>query len=199
MASNNDVVVYAFDGSSGAPLAGLTPTWASLRNVADGTDQSGSAPAISEIAGGMYKFTRPTGGGLGVMHLAGIIDFGASANPRYQPIDIRPEEAIDAVDLLGTPAGASVSADIAAVKAKTDFIPTDFDDMVARMLGLMHENSVLDNTSFDSLNNMTAGRIRIYDSKANAQAAGATGLLATYSITATYVGGNLATYTVVKE
>lgn len=70
---------------------------------------------------------------------------------------------------------------------------------LTRALGLMHENSVLDQTIFDGQNNMTNGRLRIYSSKANALLAGATGLLETYTITASYIGDNVQNYTVVRE
>jgi len=70
---------------------------------------------------------------------------------------------------------------------------------LTRALGLMHENSVLDQTIFDGQNNMTNGRLRIYSSKANALLAGLTGLLETYTITASYIGDNVQNYTVVRE
>ena len=46
---------------SGSPVAagllGLTPTFASFRDVAAGTDLSGSAPAITAVGEGVFKFT----------------------------------------------------------------------------------------------------------------------------------------------
>lgn len=223
MASNNDVVFFIFDSGTGAPLAGVAPTWNSFYDVGAGASAMGSAPAISEMASGMYKFSRPA---TADKHYTGVIDCTAAAATRYPTFDIRTEETLDAVNLIGTPAGASASADIAAIKsetaliqakttnlpaspanettgtaikAKTDLIPSDFSDQLSRMLGQLHENSVLDTTTFDTNNNMTSGRLRLYSSKANAEAAGGTGLLATYTITATYSGVQLATYTVVKD
>jgi hypothetical protein len=70
---------------------------------------------------------------------------------------------------------------------------------MARTVGLLHENSVLDTTTYNADNRLTGGRIRLYDSKANAQAATGTGLIATYTITANYTGLALTNYTVVKE
>ena len=46
---------------------------------------------------------------------------------------------------------------------------------------------------------MLTARLRIYDSKTNAQAHGATGLVATYSVTATYDVNGLDTYLMVKD
>jgi hypothetical protein len=98
------------------------------------------------------------------------------------------------------------NAGIAAIKAKTDNLPVDTNAVLTgiagqmtRALGMLHENSVLDQTSFDTNNNMTAARLRLYDSKAHAQAAGATGLIAQYAIVATYTGSILNNYTVTRE
>jgi hypothetical protein len=65
--------------------------------------------------------------------------------------------------------------------------------------GLVHDNGVLDTTVYDGDGNMTSARLRTYNSKANAQAAGGTGLIDTFTVTATYSGGRLATYTLVRE
>lgn len=77
--------------------------------------------------------------------------------------------------------------------------------VLPRVLGMLHENSVLDQTTFDVNNNLTAGRLRLYNSKTNADAAEAaspgtydTGKIAQYSISATYTGTNLQTYEVAK-
>jgi hypothetical protein len=103
---------------------------------------------------------------------------------------------------LGPPSGASMSDDIASIKSDTSVINTGTAAIAAKLtraLGLMHENSVLDQTVFDGQNNLTNARLRIYDSKANALLAGVTGLLHTYTISASYVGENVQTYTVVLE
>lgn len=70
---------------------------------------------------------------------------------------------------------------------------------MTKALGLMHENSVLDTTTFNGDNNLTSGRYRTYDTKAHALAAGVLGLIATYTITATYTGKLLTSYSVVIE
>jgi hypothetical protein len=58
-----------------------------------------------------------------------------------------------------------------------------------RTLGLLHENSYVDNTTYDASKNLLTARVRCFDTKANANAAKdggseTTGLIATYSITA---------------
>ena len=64
---------------------------------------------------------------------------------------------------------------------------SDFDSMVSlikRILGLVQENYYIDQTIYDESNNMTSGRIRIYDD--GSPVGGNTGIIATYTITADY-------------
>jgi hypothetical protein len=67
-----------------------------------------------------------------------------------------------------------------------------------RLLGLAHENAVFDQQVYDGDGNLTSGRIRSYDSDVHANAAGATGLLFTWTITAVYTAGNLTSYKIVR-
>lgn len=85
---------------------------------------------------------------------------------------------------------------------------SDVDDLassIARMLGLVHENAFIDETTYDANSMLLTARVRIYDSKANASLATdggseATGLVATYTITADYEGvGQMKTYRMVLE
>lgn len=55
-----------------------------------------------------------------------------------------------------------------------------------RMLGLNHENSVFDHQVYDGGRRLLSGRLRAYNSQANAQAAGTTGLLFEWTVNATY-------------
>lgn len=71
-------------------------------------------------------------------------------------------------------------------------------DVLSRAVGLLHENSVMDQTSFSG-GKLTAARVRLYDSAANATAATNTGKLFEYHIAATYSGGNLTSYIVTKS
>lgn len=81
--------------------------------------------------------------------------------------------------------------------------------MVQRALGMLHENSVLDNTTYIGVN-LASGRLRLYDTAANATAARAasqqvppvaydTGKIAEYAINASYTGANLKDYVVTLE
>jgi len=84
-------------------------------------------------------------------------------------------------------------------------ILADTTDMVAKMLrvlGLNHENAFIDNMVLDADNQLTSARIRIYDSKANADAATdgdnyTTGLIASYTMESSYTAvGKPDTYRV---
>ena len=57
---------------------------------------------------------------------------------------------------------------------------------ILRLLGLNHENSVFDNQVYDAGRRLLSGRLRAYNSKANALLAGTTGLLFEWTINATY-------------
>jgi len=70
---------------------------------------------------------------------------------------------------------------------------------LARLLGLVQENTVIDAQAYDVQGNLTSARIRTYDSKANALAAGAAGLVASYTMTATYTANQLTDYKVVRD
>jgi len=85
---------------------------------------------------------------------------------------------------------------------------SDVDDLaeaVIRLLGLNHENAFIDNTNFDVTNQLLSCRVRLFDSKANAEIAQdgdsyAVGLIATYTMEAVHEGvGKLKTYRYVKN
>lgn len=73
-----------------------------------------------------------------------------------------------------------------------------------RVLGLVHENAFIDNTVHDAFGQLVAARVRIFDSKANAEAATdggseTTGLVATYEISTVYESqGRMGSYRMVK-
>ncbi len=75
---------------SGMPKTGLSLSWHSLRAI-DGTDKLSSAPTISEIGGGWYKFELVYGiSPFDVAELVGVIDAGSSLGgyERYIPVNI---------------------------------------------------------------------------------------------------------------
>jgi hypothetical protein len=101
--------------------------------------------------------------------------------------------------------GGGGTVDLTLIEAGID----DLRVLLQRALGMLHENSVLDLTSFTG-GNLGSARLRLYDSAINAAAAQAaanlqppveydTGKLAQYSINATYTGANLKDYLVTLE
>ena len=104
---------------------------------------------------------------------------------------------IDTSDMqpkIGAPITGTLAGDIAAMIAQ-----------LTRVLGLEHENAFIDNTVNDDYGQLTSSRVRIFNSKANAEAATdggseTTGLIATYTVTAVYEAvGRLKSYRMVKE
>lgn len=71
---------------------------------------------------------------------------------------------------------------------------------LARLLGLNHENSVLDQEVYNSSNRLIQARLRAYDTSENAQLAGSTGLLFLWTVLATYDSQNRAeSFRILKE
>ena len=84
------MIYKIFITENGVPKTGLSPVWQSLKTTG-GVDKSGSAPVISEIGGGWYKFSvtykiAP----FDAAELVGVIDAGSSlcAYERYLPVTI---------------------------------------------------------------------------------------------------------------
>ena len=97
--ANSAIVIPFYVAIDGVPLTGAAAEmeFESLK-LHDGTDKSGSAPSISEIGGGWYKFsvaygTAPFEAG----DLVGVIDAdkdgdnGLANAERYIPVEVRLE------------------------------------------------------------------------------------------------------------
>ena len=69
--------------------------------------------------------------------------------------------------------------------------------LLDRIAGLLHDNVYVD-TIVATNGPATSARVRIYDSAANAATHGATGLLYTYTMSATYTGAVLTSYSLVR-
>jgi len=68
------------------------------------------------------------------------------------------------------------------------------DSRALRTIGLAQENQFMDQAVYDSNSQLTSARIRLYDSAVNVGTD--TGVIATYTVTSTYSGTELATYKV---
>ena len=87
------MLYYAYFANAGIPETGLTPDWEYLITAENGTDKSGSAPAIAEAGGGWYNFNVTLGTApwdVVTEDLLGVVDGGAAlANvDRYKPVSI---------------------------------------------------------------------------------------------------------------
>jgi hypothetical protein len=137
-----------------------------------------------------------------VVGAANCAKFFGAVSVRIKPPSETQVVSIDSK--LGTPTNSNFAADIAAVassttaiKTHTDYIPSDLAVKLDRALGLLRENSKLDNTSFDSNGNLTSGRYRIFASSTDAEAG--SNAIATYDVTATWIGNNIQNYLMVKR
>jgi ribosomal protein S24E len=70
---------------------------------------------------------------------------------------------------------------------------------LSKILGLVHDNVVIDQHGYDGNGNLTTARLRTYDSSANAAAAGVTGHLKTYRMLASYTGTQQNSFTMAEE
>ena len=95
--ANAAIEIPFYVAKAGAPLAGASAQmdFQSLLTLA-GVDKSASAPAISEIGGGWYKFAVAYGAApFDAGDLAGVIDAdkdgagGLSYPERYVPVEVR--------------------------------------------------------------------------------------------------------------
>lgn len=147
---------------------GLTPSFLFYKNAI--TLSNLSPPSISELSGGIYYFDRVITS-MSDPEIVFQIDGGSSLPDylRYVSDSIHPHE----------------------------FASESINDYLVKAVGLLHENSVMDQTSYSS-GKLTGARIRLYDSKANALLATNTGKLYEYQVAASYSGGNLTNYTVTR-
>jgi len=87
------MLYYVYFADGGVPKAGLSCTWEHLVTAENGTDKSGSAPSITEVGGGWYKFDIKYGTApwdVTTEDLVGVIDGGSALydQDRYKPVII---------------------------------------------------------------------------------------------------------------
>lgn len=108
---------------------------------------------------------------------------------------------IDGDAMRGTNSAALATA-LVTHDGKLDTVDTNVDTLntdVTELLGLQLKNIFIDNTVYDGNGNLTSARFRVYDTKTNATAHGATGLLVTYTSTGTFTGDNMDDFLNVRE
>lgn len=89
----SDLILAAYS-LAGAPLAGLTPTWAAFVNASTGV--AATQPTITALGSGLYKIVGPA------PLCCGVLDLGATASPRYVLVSTSNEAVLLAVGLDGT-------------------------------------------------------------------------------------------------
>jgi hypothetical protein len=91
------MLYYVYITQNGEPKTGLSPDFQSLLTAENGTDKSGSAPTISELGGGLYKFDVTYGStpwDVTTEDMVGVVDAdpsdseGLIGTERYIPVEI---------------------------------------------------------------------------------------------------------------
>jgi len=85
-----------------------------------------------------------------------------------------------------------------AQQAETIEVSSDKTNIL-KVLGLVYDNSVLDQQLYDQQGNLVQARIRCYDSKTTAETANAHGLLFAYRLSAIYSDGRLVRYSITED
>lgn len=118
------MIYVVYFASAGVPATGLTPTFSLYSKVSDGTDVT-PHPTISEITtggvgGGFYKFTATPSEALFAR-----IDGGVSlaAADRYKVMQITANDG--SLDVAVSTRAPEAAGNVAAIKIKTDLLPTD--------------------------------------------------------------------------
>jgi hypothetical protein len=113
------MIYVVFFSNAGAPATGLSPTIGVYKKVSDGTDVT-PAPAVAEIGGGFYKFTASPAEALVVRMNGG----GSLADAdKYKVMQITPHDAD--LDALVSTRAPEAGGNVAAIKVKTDNLPSD--------------------------------------------------------------------------
>jgi hypothetical protein len=113
------MIYVVFFSNAGAPATGLTPTIGVYKKVSDATDVT-PAPTVSEIGGGFYKFTATAAEALVVrMNGGGSL----SDADKYKVMQITPNDA--SLDTMVSTRAPESGGNVAAIKAKTDKLPSD--------------------------------------------------------------------------
>jgi len=141
---------------------------------------------------------------------AATIDLIHLAKGRYEGSWTPPAVgAYTAMFFVYADAGHTIENIVYSREAEQIFVTaSDVDDLAAsivRLLGLHKENTFIDNTVFDTEGQLLSARVRLFDSKANAQAATdgdgySTGLVATYTMETAYEAvGRMQQFRMVRE
>jgi hypothetical protein len=113
------MIYVLYFSNAGAPASGLSPNITAYKKVSDGSDVA-SPPGITEIGAGFYKFTATPGEALVVQVDGGT---GLANADRYKVMQITPHDGD--LDAQVSTRAAEAGGNLAAVKTKTDNLPSD--------------------------------------------------------------------------
>lgn len=125
-----------------------------------------------------------------------VLDLPHKARGRYEANWTPPSPGVfAAIFITYSDAGHTVESIVYTREIEQIFATANsIDDLAARLiriLGLVHENAFIDNTTHDAYGSLTAARVRLFDSKEHVELATdggseTLGLLAAYQIETTY-------------
>jgi hypothetical protein len=153
---------------------------------------------IRAVAGdgatGLFPRTRIYDGGgsvIATLNLTGVAEgvYGASWTPAV-------EGFYTAITQFFTDSGHTTDAGY--LRAAEDIEVSTEKANISRILGLSQSNVVIDTQVYVGTN-LVSARIRTYDTKAHALAAGVLGLTGSYTMQASYSGIQLTSYSMVQD
>ena len=183
------MIITANFTNKGVPQDGLTPSIRIIQ-IPSTVEVSGTAMTeITDLSGAYYyDFTG--------YNVTGDYHIKCDGGDTLSDYD-RYTWGVNSDDLEVGTGIDDISGGVAAIQIKTDNLPADTSGEILIIQGLLHSNIYTDPVWVSGL--MTGSLIKIYDSKANAITHGAGGLLATFSMTGTFVDGVAETILMVRE
>lgn len=205
----NKLLVGIIDASTGVGVTGLAFNAAGLtfkvaKNGAGSATKTLSAPDWLEVSDGWYWVTL-SAAECDTLGVGLLLSYYQGAVGSY-PFQVVANISSDVMSRLGAPSGASVSADVAAVNAKTTNLPanpasqTNLDVALAAIRALvpfgLSRETVLTRDATTGAPLTT--QIYRWDTQANYVANGATGRTEYLATAAYHASGHLATFSVAQ-
>ncbi len=180
--------ILSFFRDNGSPKTGLTPT-IKIRDVSDGSLLINGA-SMTEVGDGFYRYDYSAYDS--EKDYAIICDGGISLSDYDRYAYAGNESYVD--DISNGVLDEQLSEH--SITGSLGYVINEGSDDLKRALGLLDENSQLDNQTYNSDGNLLTARKRIYS------VAGSVGtnndVISTYSIVATWSGTTLTSYKMVK-
>lgn len=148
------------------------------------------APTIVDDGDGIYHFDYTfTDTGIVLIDADPAATAGLSDADRFLFAVVGPEDFFINVDLSALDTKLNDIQGVGFVTGTHSLV--ELQTLQFRALGLIHENHFTDTTAYDGFGNLTSARMRLYDTAGNVGSG--TGVIATYSLTATYTAAGIMT------